>query len=61
MRHFWFTDENADNIMTDHRGTLKGAVTRAKDYLKRYPETEGVYINEGKEIVMSVQRWEVEA
>lgn len=59
MRHFWFTDKNAENIMTDHRGTLKGAVTRAKDYLKKYPETEGVYINEGEEIVMSVQRWEV--
>ena len=59
MRHFWFTDENAENIMTDHRGTLKGAVARAKDYLKKYLETEGVYINEGEEIVMSVQRWEV--
>ena len=59
MRHFWFTDENADKIMTDHRGTLKGAVTRAKDYLKKYPETESVYIHEGDEIVMSVQRWEV--
>lgn len=61
MRHFWITDENADNIMPDHRGQLRGAVAKAKTYLKKHPETESIYINEGEDIVMSVQRWEVEA
>ena len=59
MRHFWFTDQDGNNIMTDHRGTLKGAVIRCKDYLKKYPECETIYINEDEDIVETVFSWEV--
>lgn len=59
MRHFWFTDDEKD-IMTDHRGTLKGAIIRAKDYLKKNPDCETVYINENEDIIETVNRWEVE-
>ena len=45
--------------MTDHRGTLKGAVIRCKDYLKKYPECETIYINEDEDIVETVFSWEV--
>ena len=54
MRHFWFTDEDGNNIMTDHRGTLKGAVKRCEDYLKKHTEIETVYINEDQDIVETV-------
>ena len=55
MRHFWFTDGDED-IMADHRGTLKGAINRAEDYLKKNPECEAVYINDGEDIVEVVWR-----
>lgn len=55
MRHFWFTDGDED-IMADHRGTLKGAIKRAEDYLKKNPECEAVYINEGDDIVEVIWR-----
>lgn len=54
MRHFWFTDEDGNNIMNDHRGTLKGAVNRCRDYLKQHPDVETVYINENEDIVETV-------
>ena len=56
MRHFWFTDENADNIMDDHRGNVRGAIKRAEEYLTEHPECDTVYINEGEEIIECVWR-----
>lgn len=54
MRHFWITDQDGNNIMPDHRGTLKGAVKRCEDYLKKHPETETIYINEDEDIIETV-------
>lgn len=56
LRHFWFTDEDGNNIMFDHTGTLDDAITLAEDYLKLYPECDKVYINENDDIVEVVFR-----
>ena len=56
MRHFWFTDEKGECIVQDHRGTIKGAIKRAKDFLKKYPEMETIYINEGEDIIEVVHK-----
>ena len=56
MRHFWFTDNNDNNVIPDHRGNLRGAITKAEKYIKENPECEIVYINEGEDIVECVWR-----
>lgn len=50
-KHFWFTDENGDNIMYDYAGTLKGAIKAAEEHIKEFPDCGNIYINEGEDIV----------
>ena len=44
MKRFYFTNENCDNIMDDHCGNIRGAITKAKKYANNYHET--VIIND---------------
>lgn len=50
-RRFYFTNDEAENIMYDHIGNIRGARSKAKLYVKLTGET--VYINdcESDEIV----------
>ena len=42
-QRFYFTNEDGDNIMNDHIGTVKGAITKAQ----KYADNHGcdVYVN----------------
>ena len=44
MKRFYFTNEECDNIMYDHLGNIRGAITKAEKYAKEHNET--VYIND---------------
>ena len=46
MKRFYFTNENADNIMDDHIGNIRGARTKAQKYANENNET--VIINDCK-------------
>jgi hypothetical protein len=44
MKHFYFTNDDAENIMNDHRGNIRGARTKAQKYANENNET--VIIND---------------
>lgn len=44
MRRFYFTNEDADNIINDHCGNIRGARRVAQDYADEHNET--VFIND---------------
>lgn len=44
MRRFYFTNEDADNIINDYCGNIRGARRVAQDYVDKHNEL--VYIND---------------
>ena len=39
MKRFYFTNDNAENIMNDHFGNIRGARTKAQKYANENNET----------------------
>ena len=56
MRHFWFTDDEGENVTYDHVGNIRGARRKAEEYLKEHLDIDTIYINEGENIVDCVWR-----
>ena len=56
MRHFWFTDDEGNNVTYDHVGNIRGARRKAEEYLKEHLDIDTIYINEGDNIVDCIFR-----